>query len=71
MASRVKKLMERNRRGEAPPAGFYLFFRFLFLDLWIKFGKMISKGIPRRPRPLCLWDEISYIDKENYFTIFI
>jgi hypothetical protein len=43
MASRVKKLTERNRRGEALPAGFYLFFRFLFFDLWIKFGKMILK----------------------------
>jgi len=26
-----------------PPADFHLFFRFRFLDLWIKFGKMIVK----------------------------
>jgi len=26
-----------------PPAGFHLFFRFRFLDLWIKFGKMMVK----------------------------
>jgi hypothetical protein len=29
--------------GEAPPAKFHFFFRFLFFDLWIRFGKIIEK----------------------------
>jgi len=32
-----------SRRGFAPPADYHRFFRFLFLDLWIKFGKIIEK----------------------------